>query len=224
MRKPRPRLPRLSRDQLGTVGRIIVRVLADSNRTSDIIEAEELTAQTALRELLTAGVFENDEGRALLAHRPHIPSVDLNALRALPPSTLGGTYARFLDRHGLDLSIMDGLPTPHTEDPDASYLLSRIRQSHDVWHTLLGLGTQGYEEVLVHAFSLAQTGFPSSVLIVALGGIKHIVLEARLGEVRSVARAYHHGRRAAPLLSAYWERQWDDPLTRVRERYGVVPL
>lgn len=199
------------------------RVLADSNRTQDIIEAEEITAQTALRALLDAGVFDGDEGQRLLVERPCIADVDLDALRDLPSNTLGGAYVRFLDDNHLDLSLLKNLPTPHTRDPDAAFLLNRIRESHDVWHTLLGLGTRGHEEILIHAFSLAQTGFPASVLIILLGGIKHIVLERRPREIPGLARAYRIGRRARPLLSAHWERQWEEPIDRVRARYEITP-
>ncbi len=78
--------------------------------------------------------------------------------------------------------------------------------------------------MILHAFSWGQLRLPVSALIVAFGGLKHIVLEARWSALRrALAEAYHHGCDAAPLLPVYWERIWHEPLEKVRERYRVVP-
>lgn len=216
-------LPRLTRDHARTLLGCVQRVLADSNRTEDIIVAEEIASQRQLRVLRRSGLFDRGEGAELLRERPMLAETDLDALRALPPGALGREFVDFLDRHGLDYQLTHQ-PTPYTDDSDAAYLLHRIRQSHDLWHTLLGLGVQGYEEVLVHSFSLAQTGFPSSVLIVGLGGIKHMVLERRWTQLRrGVRRAYTLGAEAAPLVPVIWERRWDESLVSIRRRFGIVP-
>ncbi len=200
-----------------------VRVLQDSNRTLDIITAEEISAQTQLRALLDGGLFGiDDEARALFADRPTLADVDLAALRGRPATSLGGAFARFLEKNGLDYGLTKQ-PTPHTPDPDAAWLLHRLRQSHDLWHVLVGLGVRGHEEVLIHAFSLGQTGMPTSIMIAALGGVKHLVLEKRWRDLLGLRRAYRLGRRARPLLAVYWERHWDEPVEQVRARYGVEP-
>lgn len=219
----RTRLPRLSAGELRTVARCTARVLANSNRTLDIITAEEIGAQTQLRALLASGLFDvDDEARALFRDRPTLADVDLAALRARPAATLGGAFARFLDQNGLDYQLTRQ-PTPYTHEPDAAWLLHRLRQSHDLWHVLFGLGVRGHEEVLIHAFSLGQTGMPSSILIAALGGVKHILLERRWRDVLGLGRAFRAGRRARPLLAVYWERHWDEPVEAIRARYSVAP-
>lgn len=212
----RVRWPRLSGPELRTIGRCTVRVLADSNRTLDIITAEEIAAQTQLRALIDGGLFDVDaEARALFADRSVLADTDLDALRSLAPHTLGGAFTRFLDRHGLDYHLTRQ-PTPHTRDPDAAWLLHRLRQSHDIWHVLYGVGTRGHEEVLIHAFSLGQTGVATSAMIVALGGIKHILLERRWRELPALRHAYESGRRAKPLLGVYWERRWGEAVEDLR--------
>ena len=196
-------------------------MLADSNRTLDIVEFEEITAQAQLRQLVADGVFETAEGRALLDEQPHLADADFAALRRSPDGTLGREWVRFLDEHGLDPQLTRQ-PTPYTDDPRCAYLMHRIRQSHDLWHVLLGLGTTGHEEVLVHAFSLAQTGLSSSVAIVLFGAMKHMVLEARWSVLRHDLQAAHRaGVRAAPLLAVYWERHLERDLEEVRAEYGL---
>ena len=214
----------LDRARLSTVLGCAVRVLADSNQTQDIVTVEEITGQRQLRYLVRSGAFETDEGRALLETRPHLSDVPLGEMRALPDGTLGREWARFLDDHGLSVETTRQ-PTPWTDDEDAAYVLHRIRQSHDLWHVLLGLGTSGHEEVLVHSFSLAQTGLPCSVAIVALGAIKHMLLEQRWDVLRhEVRRAHRIGADANPLLAVFWERHLDEPLGEVRRSLRLTPL
>ncbi len=199
----------------------IVRVLRDSTRTADIHLVSEITSRRRFTALL-----ERESDAALLRERPEIGPghVDLEHLRQLPPDTLGGAYARHLERFGLDI-YLDPTSDAHIADADVRYLVHRYRQTHDIWHALLGLGVQGYEEVLVHAFTLGLLGLPVSGLIVALGSIKHIVLEGRWGVLRhGLRKAYRSGRRSAPLLMVRWEQHWAEPLDQVRRRYSVESL
>lgn len=202
----------------------VKRVLADSNRTLDIVTAEEITGQAQLAHLLAEGVFDTDEGRALMATRPHLADVDMDEMRALPLGSLGRAWVDFLDNHNLSIELTKQ-PTPYTEDPDSAYVLHRIRQSHDLWHVLLGLGVRGHEEVLVHAFSLAQTGLPASIAIIFFGALKHMVGERRWSVLRhDVRRAYERGRHAKPLLAVHWETHMHRGLDEVRAAYGVEPI
>jgi ubiquinone biosynthesis protein COQ4 len=110
------------------------------------------------------------------------------------------------------------------DHPDIGWVVQRNRQTHDLWHTLLGLGVLPHEEVLVHAFCWGHLGVPQSVFIVLFGAVKHMVLEARWRTLRVGLRAaYDAGRRAAPLWAVYWERHWDEPLAEVRRRLRVEP-
>lgn len=214
----------LSRDRARKVLGATLRVLRDSSRLLDIVEVEEITSQAQLAHLVQRGTFDTDEGRTLLRERPSLFDIEPEAMRALPDGTLGREWVRFLDDNSLSLED-PRLPTPYTEDETCAYVLQRLRQSHDLWHVLLGLGTQGHEEVLVHAFALAQTGLPSSVAIVVFGAIKHMVLEGRWTTLRrDLWRAYQTGRRAQPLVAVHWERHLSEPLDDVRRSLHVTPL
>ena len=70
-----------------------------------------------------------------------------------------------------------------------------------------------------------QLRLPVSALIMVFGTMKHLVLERRWGTLRhSALEAYRSGRGARPLLGAYWEHLWDQPIEEVRSRYGLRPL
>jgi ubiquinone biosynthesis protein Coq4 len=67
------------------VGLAVVRVLGDSNLTSEIHRVEEITGRPRFRALLRE-YAETPEGRRLLAERPELSSqhVDYDRLRRLP--------------------------------------------------------------------------------------------------------------------------------------------
>ncbi|HUS28143.1 MAG TPA: Coq4 family protein [Kofleriaceae bacterium] len=207
------------------VGQAIVRVLGDSTKTHEIHRVEEITGRPRYRQLQRE-MEATSEGRRLLAERPELSSdhVDYDHLRTLPESTLGGAYVHHLDSHGLSADYQ-AAATRHVDDPTMAYLMRRFRQTHDVWHALLGLGVEGYEEVLVHWFTFGQLKLPVSAMIMLFGSMKHIVLEQRWGAMRhSMMEAYRAGRDAEPLLPVYWEDHWEQPIEEIRARYNVRPL
>jgi ubiquinone biosynthesis protein COQ4 len=207
------------------VGQAIVRVLGDSTKTHEIHRVEEITGRPRMR-ALHAELKLTPEGRRLLDERPELSSehVDYDRLRALPATTFGGAYARHLDDNGITADYQ-AAATRHVEDPDIAYLMRRFRQTHDVWHALLGLGIAGHEEVIIHSFSYGQLRLPVSAMIMLFGTVKHIVLERRWGALRhSMLDAYRAGRVAAPLMAVYWEDLWEQPLETVRAAYNVKPI
>jgi len=207
------------------VGRAVVRTLADATRTAEIHKVEEITGRPAYRRLL-AQVSGTEEGLRILTERPELRSdqVDYDELRRLPATTLGGAYVRHLDDNGITADYQ-AAPTTYVDDDDMAYLMRRFRQTHDVWHALLGLGIAGHEEVVIHSFSWGQLRLPVSALVVLFGTLKHIVLEGRWGALRhSLAEAYQMGRAAPPLLTVVWEDQWTKPIDQVRARYELRAL
>jgi ubiquinone biosynthesis protein COQ4 len=207
------------------VGQAVVRVMADSTKTHEIHRVEEITGRPRFRALL-AEMERTPEGRRLMTERPELSTelVDYDALRELPATMFGGAYVRHLDGNGITADYQ-AAATRHVDDPDMAYLMRRFRQTHDVWHALLGLGIAGHEEVIIHWFSYGQLRLPVSAMIMALGTLKHIVLEKRWGALRhSALDAYRAGRDAEPLMPVYWEDLWERPLEEIRARYHVQPL
>jgi ubiquinone biosynthesis protein COQ4 len=204
--------------------RSMVRVLQDSSRTPDIHVIEDVCSAGRFRALLDAA-RASGEGAEVLRARPELDgsTLDVPLLRGLGEDTLGGAYVRHLERNGLGI-YEDPLSFEFVQDPDVRYLIHRWRQTHDLWHVLLGLGAQGYEEVLVHTFALGHLRLPISALIVGFGVPKHLVLEGRWGALRhGVSAMYRAGRDARPLLLVPWEQLWDRPLDELRRAYRIRP-
>ena len=199
--------------------------IADSERLDQIHLVEETTGRATFRRIHER-LKATREGRALLAQRPELndEQVDLDALRRLPRTTLGGSYVAHLDDNGLSAATQ-AVQTRYVPDPDLAYLVRRFRQTHDVWHPLVALGVAPHEEVLVHAFSYGQLRLPLSALILFFGGLKHGVLERRWTMLRhTMLEAYRSGRDAQDLIGVHWEAMWEVPLEEVRRRYAIRPI
>ena len=85
------------------------RVLLDSNRTEDIIVAEEGDRAPAAGLPARERVMAEGEGPDLMRDRPDFADLDLDEMRALPEGTLGRELARFFDDNGLDTKLY-GIP------------------------------------------------------------------------------------------------------------------
>ncbi len=210
------------RDTVALFLRSMVRALGDSNETDALLTGEEISSVGRMGALVPV-LEASEEGRDILRERPRGRDIDIDRLRAMPAGSLGHAYAAHLARCGLDPRALD-TPVTRGERELDNYLLERVRQTHDLWHTVLGLGTAGHEEVLVHAFQWPQLHMPYSALVVGFGTPKHFVLEGRFGLLRTaIADAVRAGRDAAPLISFYWERHFEEPLDDVRRRLRIRP-
>jgi ubiquinone biosynthesis protein COQ4 len=159
-------------------------------------------------------MFEgHPEGRRVLADRPEIDSkhTDLAALARLPDGTLGREYARFLETNRI---TPDVFKAPEGIDPRAAYLAQRLRQTHDLWHVITGYETDLRGEVLLQAFTFAQTRAPSAFFIAAFGGLRGTLKNPRF--FARVARAYRHGEKARRFAPLYWEERWATPVEAIR--------
>ena len=200
------------------------KAILNSEDTDALLTGEEISSVG--RMIAVEAILDScDEGRRILADRPRLSSktVDFDRLRGLPAGTIGHEYAAHLDREGLD---PDALCVPVTRGPSdtANYLLERVRQTHDIWHTVLGLGAAAYQEVLVHAFQWPQLHMPYSALVIVFGTLKHYIGERRWPQLRwSLKAAYDAGAEAKPLICAYWEERWDQRLVDLRAEFAVRP-
>lgn len=207
----------LERSRLGA--RALVDLLREPEDTTRVFVLGLLVSRRAYPQLL-ARITLDDRGARLLRERPAIDRahVDFERLRALPASTLGGAYVRYLDAKNLDPDLFQappGLP----EVP--SYIAMRMRQVHDLWHVLTGYDTDVPGEILLQAFTWAQTDAPSAMLV-TLGGLARFGATER-GLLLRVIDAYRRGRRAEFLAPLWLEEMWERPLDEVRAELGIVP-
>ena len=201
--------------------RSLGRILEDPTRTDEVLEFSA-TVNAGSGRARVERFFTEPGGAALYAERRAINTrtVDLAALAALPPGTLGHAYAQFLSVRGLSPDVFDA-PIA-VSDERVAYVAQRFRQTHDLWHVVTGLDTDAASEVVLQAFTYGQTGAPSTGILATLGTLRAVTLGQRIG--RATLAAYRAGRRARYLGAFAWEDHWATPLAEVRARLGVAVL
>ncbi len=99
---------------------------------------------------------------------------------------------------------------------------------HDIWHVITGFDISEIGEIGLQAFYLAQFGLPFSGLVVASGLVGSILYQPEETGLLldAVARGWHMGKQAKPLIAQRWEEMWSKPLflfaTRIKCNYHSV--
>lgn len=159
---------------------------------------------------------------AIFEERYLDPMRDVEALAKLPEGSLGRAYASHLIDNGFDANYYRKLEVRD----DVDYLMLRLRQTHDIWHVVTGIGVDAIGEVAVKAVELAQTRRPMAAVICA-GSVLQMLLkrpEVLDHLLEMIAGGYRLGRRAKPLVAQRWEDGWEKPLDEWRAELDVVPF
>ncbi|MCB9595506.1 MAG: ubiquinone biosynthesis protein [Sandaracinaceae bacterium] len=205
------------------------RLLADPEQTEE--------AFTIVRAIDNGGIdrlyrrFQSTEaGRRLLRERPSLLAhiQDADALAAMPAGSLGRAYFDFCQREGL---VPGGLidASLHEDrallDADRLFVADRMRDSHDLFHVVLGCRTDLAGELGVLAFTTAQTGSLGTGFLVAAGFAHTFTLPDSGGPGRRMVREMlARGRRAEWFPTADWEALLLRPLDEVRVELGITSV
>lgn len=204
-------------ERAAMAARAMRRLIADPDDTRQVFYVGLLVNRRTYP-LFLARFTTEDEGARLLRDRPSIDRahVDYDALRALPETTLGGAYARFLDANELDPDLFQappGLP----EVP--AYIAQRMRQVHDLWHVLTGYGTDVAGEIALQAFTWGNTGMASAKAVALLGGLKLAAKDPPA--LKLAAEGYVNGRRARFLAPIRIEDHFARSLDELRAEWNI---
>jgi ubiquinone biosynthesis protein COQ4 len=204
--------------------RALQALLNDPDDTAQVFRiVDALSGRNAERTL--SRLRRASSGRALLAERPDVLSklLDRSTLERLPEGSLGRAYLRFLDSEGITAeglrqASIDGRRSMSPgEDPDFQFLRDRLRDTHDLWHTVTGYKGDILGEASLLAFSFAQTWNPGIGLIVLTA-----LVRGREPSVRKlILGGFSRGVRSAWLPGIRWEDLLALPLEDVRRRLRV---
>ena len=196
------------------------KVLANPDDTAQVLVFTSLINTGRSVSARLERFFADPAARKLYDEQRTIDSrtVDLDALAALPEGTLGHAYAKFLRSRGLSPEIFDGAPRG-VANPRLSYVMQRMRQTHDLWHVVTGCETDPAGEIALQAFTFAQIRAPGNALLVAAGVLRGA--REKPGLLRDVVTLYRAGARARRLPSFAWEDHWATPVSEVRAMLGL---
>ena len=211
--------------------RALRQLIADPNDTARVFEIVRAMAGPSLRRGL-ARFRVTEVGRRVLHGRIDLIDTlrDRAALTALPAGTLGRAYHDFIYGEALSAdglvaaSMNETVRTYDFDDRDLARFGERMRDQHDLWHTVAGYGRDTLGEVCLLAFSYAQLANRGIGLIVLVGAWR--IGRARgPGVLRAIWQGYRAGQRATWLPGQDWEALLRRPLEEVRALLGIrAPL
>ncbi|KAI0019085.1 Coq4-domain-containing protein [Xylariomycetidae sp. FL0641] len=190
-------------------------------RRGDLIAAlGEATASPYFIGRLRDAMLGDATGRRILRARPRITgaSLDLARLRALPPRTVGATYAAWLAREGVSPDTRAGVR--YLDDAECAYVMQRYRESHDFYHALMGLPVVREGEVALKAFEFANTLLPMTGLSVLAVATLKPAERRRFWEVYG-PWAVRNGLRAEEVINVYWEEEMETDVDELRKRLRI---
>lgn len=201
--------------------RCLAAVARDPERTDvGAVMVRALEGRSGLR--LRQRIASHPTGARILAERRRLDRAlcDRAALAALPPGSLGRSYAAWCRAEGISaeglIRASDELDATRLDaEPVDDWELLELRSavSHDLWHVVTGYGRDLLGELALLYFMWIQTRNTGLLLPCALG-----LLSQDRGGRRLVFEARRRARRAAWLPAADWEALLPERLPAVRER------
>jgi len=165
---------------------------------------------------------QSPTGAAVLRERRVLLNVlnDRAALSVLPPGSVGRTYFDFMEEEKL---TADGLVQASQDwdsdpvSPGMSLYRERMRDAHDLTHTVTGYGRDPLGELCLLAFMYAHSRNLGMAFIVAMNWGK-LSKPART----AVREAWRNGRKARWMQDMDWEALLPRPLADVRRECGIA--
>jgi ubiquinone biosynthesis protein COQ4 len=170
---------------------------------------------------------KSEQGRRLLAERPDVVWVlsDRERLRAMPEGSLARAYLAFVESEGITAAgLVDASERARRdgESVDVAWLRNWLRDTHDLWHTVLGYRGDLIGEAAILAFSYHQTGNWGVAMIAALawyklGRVTAPSIQAR----RVVVDGFLRAKQMPWFVDVPWHEWLARPLSDVRNALRV---
>ena len=202
------------------LGKGVLSLLRNPSNTESVYDIEDGLYGTQAMQLAVDFINTDANTAQVVKDRYIAPSPDLDALLQYPQDSLGYGYAAAITEAGFDPEFYRAIAV----QDDASYILLRLRQTHDIWHLMTGFGTDVAGELGLKAFELAQTRRPMALVLLTFGLLKALLRtpDALATLLPTISQGYQLGLNAQPLLAQKWEDQWDKPLQQWRQELGII--
>jgi ubiquinone biosynthesis protein COQ4 len=197
----------------------VLSLIRDPQQTDSVYDVEDGMKHSAAMVAATRHMMAQPEIASLAAERYLAVAPDIPKLLTYSQDSLGYAYASYIDKAGFDPGFYRSMAV----EDDPSYLLLRLRQTHDLWHVVTGFATNVPGELGLKAFELAQTRRTMAGILIAGGFLKCLLQTPdELDELLdNISRGYRMGLQSKPLLAQKWEENWDKSLNEWRSALGI---
>jgi ubiquinone biosynthesis protein COQ4 len=212
---------------LPRAARALGKLLKDPDDLPQVFTLIDSISGTAPHRLLW-GFMRDETGKRLLRERPDIVRslADREALRKLREGSVGRAYLAFVESEGISAEGIRAASAEGITVQDRSssllYVKERMRDTHDLWHTVTGYKGDVAGEIGLLSFTLAQNFHAGVALIVGAALVKGFAVDT----TRIIPDGFRRGRAARWLPAQDWEALLPLPLDEVRARLrlGAPPV
>lgn len=197
----------------------VIGMLRNPEHTESVFDIEDGLRDLRAYQLAEEYAKSDPEVASIVRERYLMDPPDMDRLGQLDEVSLGKAFWRHIEDHGFDPDYYRKIDV-HT---DLDYILMRVRQTHDLWHVMNGIGPSRLGEIAIKSFELAQLRRPMAGVIAAGAVIRYMMEDPdQLGDVLEViSYAYRKGRACSPLLAEKFELHWERPLEEWRAAVGL---
>lgn len=204
--------------------------------TANVWEIERRLVNSLPMQLCVKAILQKPASAQLVKERYVGPAYDLEAMLKMPKGSLGWTYAKIMTALGYDPQFY---PQPSQFESDADYIGFRVNKTHDIHHILTGFSLDTLGELGVISVTVAQTRYPTFLLIDLLALLMtFFTSDTLLDEVQNdadltktlgykfelISQGIAIGRSAKPLFPIKWEEGLERPLDQWREELNIKPV
>lgn len=200
----------------------VVRLLINPNNLNPIFRVKEFLGhksfQFAINKTKSNPKIKELMDSRYLTKEPY----DLEKLLTYPQGSLGQVFARHMKHFKLDVVYYpDDIKDSKTSD--ISWIRQRSRETHDVWHCILGYKPDHLGEIKISSFFLQQTNAPLPAIIVLVGILVAVIKKPHLlNELfEAIIEGWQDAKKSNELLEVKWEQIWTVPITEIRDSLGI---
>jgi len=181
----------------------------------------------------------NPEAAALIAERRLSGPYDIEALKTLPPGSLGHTYAVAMEALGYDINFYPKPGFFNDLVDDADYVNYRVYATHDIHHIVTGFSLDNFGELGVISVSVGQFNHPglafTDLTALLLSWLTNDTPIDELGTVQEqvrtagysflmISQGFSIAANAKPLFPVIWEERFEQNLEELRAELGIEPV
>lgn len=200
----------------------VIRLLINPNNLNPIFRVKEFLGhksfQFAINKTKSNPKIKELMDSRYLSEKPY----NLEALLAYPEGSLGQVFATHMKHFKLDVVYYpDDIKDSKTSD--ISWIRQRSRETHDVWHCILGYKPDHLGEIKISSFFLQQTNAPLPAIIILVGILVAVIKKPHLlNELfEAIIEGWQDAKTSTELLEVKWEELWLVPISEVRESLNI---
>jgi ubiquinone biosynthesis protein COQ4 len=198
-----------------------IKLVRDPNRLEEVFKLSDGVSEREVLSEVARHFAMTPQGERALKECRRLPRFDLRELARLPEGTLGRVFGDHMISNGLDPAA---IPTLDAKD-SIEFTRAHLDETHDIWHTVTGFGTDIAGELGLQGFYFAQVRGPLPPVILAAGLLNTAFFAPMEFEkrMRAIVAGWIAGRRSRSRFGVNWDYAWSTPLAEVRAGLGLDP-